>query len=87
MAPPVSSASVAPDSGERTASSRPWITSTGQRTRAASSRAVSSSNVPPCVAISVSGVVCRPQPMQSSICLVECGSVKICEKKKDRKPA
>ena len=44
MAPPVSSASVAPDSGERTASSRPWITSTGQRTRAASSRAVSSSN-------------------------------------------
>ncbi len=60
MAPPVSSASVAPDSGERTASSRPWITSTGQRTRAASFRAVSSSNVPPCVAISVSGVVCRP---------------------------
>ena len=36
--PPVSSASAAPDSCERIASSAPWITSTGQRTRAASSR-------------------------------------------------
>jgi hypothetical protein len=35
----------------------------------------------------VSGVVSSPQPTLSSICLVECGSVKILEKKNDRKPA
>ena len=29
----------------------------------------------------------EPQPTQSSICLVECGSVKICEKKNSRKSA
>ena len=34
-----------------------------------------------CVAISVSGVVSSPQPTQSSMGFVECGSVNICEKK------
>ena len=40
-----------------------------------------------CVAISVSASVSRPQPTQSSICLVECGSAKICEKKNSQEPA
>ena len=38
------------------------------------------------VAISVSGVVSRPQPTQSSIGFVECGSVNISAKKNSRKP-
>ena len=36
--------------------------------------------------MSVSAVVSSPQPTQSSICFVECGSVNICEKKNSRKP-
>ena len=36
------------------------------------------------VAISVSGSVSSPQPTVSSIGLVECGSVNICEKKNSR---
>ena len=38
------------------------------------------------VAMSVSAVVSRPQPTQSSVGLVECGSVNIWEKKNSRKP-
>ena len=69
------------------ASAVPWMTSTGQRTRAHSSRALSSSMpLPISVAMSVSAVVSRPQPTQSSIGLVECGSVNIWEKKNSRKP-
>ena len=69
------------------ASAVPWITSTGQRTRAHNSRAVSSSMPSPKTRRErVSAVVSRPQPTQSSICLVECGSVNIWEKKNSRKP-
>jgi hypothetical protein len=38
------------------------------------------------MSIIVSGSVSRPQPMQSSICFVECGSVNIWRKKNSRKP-
>jgi hypothetical protein len=63
------------------------MTSVGQRTRAhvlanASSRLTPTPRV---VSISVSGVVSSAQPMQSSICLVECGSLKHCAKKNSRK--
>ena len=75
-------------SGPVIASSEPWITSTGQRRRPASSRVVSASRSLPAdsVATSVSALVSRPQPTQSSIGFVECGSVNICEKKNSRKP-
>jgi hypothetical protein len=69
------------------ASAVPWMTSTGQRTRAHNSRAVASSRpLPISVAMRVSAVVSMPQPMQSSIGLVECGSVNIWEKKNSRNP-
>ena len=45
------------------------------------------SRIPRAVSISVSGVVSSPQPTQSSICLVECGSLHACEKKNSRKPS
>ena len=65
----------------------PWITSTGQRTRPHSSRAVCLVEaVADPVATSVSAVVSSAQPTQSSIGLVECGSVNIWEKKNSRKP-
>ena len=85
--PPVSSARAIPRPGPVIASSEPWITSTGHWTRPHRSRAVSSSiHSLSCVATSVSAVVSSPQPMQSSIGFVECGSVNICEKKYSRKP-
>ena len=42
--------------------------------------------MPSTVSKIVSGVVCIAQPMQSSICLLECGSVKHFEKKNSTKP-
>ncbi len=75
------------------ASSSPEITSTGQCTpahRLTSDSRISSgvpSRIPRVVSISVSGVVSSPQPTQSSICLVECGSLNACEKKNSRKPS
>jgi hypothetical protein len=42
--------------------------------------------LPISVARRVSAVVSRPQPIQSSVGLVECGSVNIWEKKNSRKP-
>ncbi len=69
------------------ASSSPEITSTGQRTRAASARASSVESAAAAWAvISTSGVVSRPHPTQSSIGLVEWGSVNMREKKNSRKP-
>ena len=86
--PCVASASAAPRASGTIASASPWITSDGHRTRAQSSRTSSTESSPGAssVAISVSGVVSSPQPMQSSICLVECGSVNRCPKKNSRKP-
>ena len=85
--PPVASASAIPRPGPVIASPVPWITSTGQRTRSHSSRtSASPSSSISSAAMSVSGVVSRPQPTQSSIGFVECGSVNICEKKNSRKP-
>ena len=85
--PFASSASRAPEAQGRTASSLPWMTSTGQSMRASSSRTLfaSWSRGASWVAISVSASVSRPQPTQSSRCFVECGSVKHCEKKNSRK--
>ncbi len=56
----------------------PWITSVGQRTRAQVSRKRSSRGtpMPRVVSARVCGVVSSAQPMQSSICLLEWGSVK-----------
>ena len=85
--PPVASARPIPRPGPVIASPEPWITSTGQRTRPASSRCASASiGSRTVVAIRTSGVVSSPQPTQSSIGFVECGSVNICEKKNSRKP-
>ena len=85
--PPVASASAMPRLGPVIASSEPWITSTGQRSRPASSSAVSRSrSLPDSMVTSVSALVSSPQPTQSSIGFVECGSVNIREKKNSRKP-
>ena len=83
----MASASATPRLGPVIRSSEPWITSTGQRTRPARSRASSAPMLSAsCVAISVCASVSSPQPTQSSIGLVECGSGNICEKKNSRKP-
>jgi len=73
------------------ASSSPWTTRTGHRTRVASSATRSGFESgspwaldPSRVAISVSGSVSSPQPTLSSIGLVECGSVNIWAKKNSR---
>ena len=61
---------------------------TGQRTLLASSLTASGPwmwSGAVTVAISVSGVVSSPQPTASSYCLVEWGSVKICEQKNSTK--
>ena len=67
----------------------PWITSAGQRTRAASASSVGRSSIPVVVTvrISVSGSVSCAHPAQSSICLVECGSVKHWGKKNSTNPS
>ena len=82
--PPVSSASAAPAPAggprPRRRGSRAPGSGRARRAPARSPRRI----VPPCVAISVSGSVSSPQPTQSSICLVECGSVKHCAKKNSR---
>ena len=65
----------------------PWMTSTGHgsaRTARANSSASFSAR-PSWVSDQRLGVVSSPQPTQSSSCLVECGSVKNCEKKNSRK--
>ena len=85
--PPVASATRRPPVRPNTSAS-PWMTSTGQRThahRSANGMPLGSS-IPRSVSTSVSGVVSSPQPTQSSICFVECGSVKHFEKKNSRKP-
>ena len=66
----------------------PCITSTGQRTRAAMSAKLSRphSDSAAVVSASVSGSVSSPQFTQSSICLVEWGSLNIWAKKYSRKP-
>ncbi len=66
--------------GPTIASAEPCRTRVGQRTWAQSRSAVSrslsqSASMPRTM---VSGSVSRPQPIASSICLVECGSVNIC---------
>ena len=84
--PPVRAASSAPAATGRMPSSSPWMTITGQLTRSAIARVVcSSSPSPSAVAIRVSGSVSSPQPTASSICLVECGSLKAVSKKNWRK--
>ena len=85
--PPVAAAKAAPRSAGIRASSSPWITSTGQRIWDISSCDLASSNPDGLtVSSSVSGVVSSAQPMPSSICFVECGSVKQRSKKNSRKP-
>ena len=87
--PAVASASAAPCLRGRTWSSSPWITSVGQRTREHVSLKLSvlqASPIPRVVSASVSGSVSSAQPMQSSICLLECGSVKHLAKKNSRNP-
>ena len=84
----MASASAAPWACGRIRSWSPWITSTGQRTRATvsskdSSRHSESADI---VSASVSGSVSSAQRTQSSICLVECGSLNIWAKKNSRKP-
>ena len=56
----------------------PWMTSTGQRTRRASSRlgGLVGSRSAEADTTRVSGPVSTPQPTMSSPCLVECGSGK-----------
>ncbi len=81
-------ATAGPRAAPTIASSVPWMMSTGQRTCAHSSRTLSSSldqaaSMPRRI---VTGSVSRPHPIASSICLVECGSVNVCEKKKSRNP-
>ena len=88
--PPSWSASSAPRQGSVWASSVPWITSTGQRTRGPSAATSAGSMIlvsqPRNPARIVSMSVSRAQPTQSSICLVECGSVKHVAKKNSRYP-
>ena len=85
--PPVTSARAAPAAWGRMASSSPWMTSTGQRTRSHTDRKVSSpqASSPRSVSISVAASISSPHPTQSSICFVECGSVNIRPKKNSRK--
>jgi hypothetical protein len=66
----------------RTSSSVPWMASTGQRTWAHSGStevqiAPSQPSRPDVAAASTSGSTSSAQPIPSSICLVECGSVNI----------
>ncbi len=68
-----------------TASSVPWMTKTGHETRLQTSSTSCSVCSSP-ISSSVSGVVSSPQPTQSSMCFVECGSVKHRPKKNSRKP-
>jgi hypothetical protein len=85
-APSVASASARPRRGGLIWSSSPWTTSTGQRLAAHQPRRVASSTQGAWdSAIRTSGEVSRPQPTLSSICLVECRSVKHWEKKNSRK--
>ena len=81
----MASASLVLRSGGVTASSLPWRTRTGQRTRLVSST-TSLVEYPgaSAVSMSVSGVVSSPQVTQSSMTDVECGSVHTCEKKNRR---
>ena len=66
----------------------PWMTSTGQRTRAADcARLVRRRDAARTCATSVSAVVSSPQPTASSIGFVECGSVNICAMKNSTKSA
>ena len=81
-------ATAAPRAGPTMPSCVPWITSTGQRTCAQSSSTLASSlnhsaSMP---RRTVAGSVSRAHPTASSICLVECGSVKACAKKKSTNP-
>ena len=88
-APPVASASASPCVSGRTRSRSPWMTSIGHRTRSHIAREVLVARPgrgPRVVSASVSGVVSSAQPTQSSICLVECGSLKHLAKKNSRKP-
>ena len=84
---PLSSASAIPRALPVIASREPWITSEGHCMRRARSRTVSGGiQSSTSMSISVCGVVSSPHPTQSSIALVECGSLNICEKKNSRKP-
>ena len=72
-------ATAAPRAGPTIASAEPWMTRVGQRTWAQRRSAVSGSfsqaaSMPRRM---TSGLVSRPQPTPSSICLVECGSVNV----------
>ena len=88
--PPSSPARAAPTPAGTWASSVPWTTSTGQRTRGQSAATSAGSMIlvsqPRNPARIVSMSVSSAQPTQSSICLVECGSVKHWEKKNSRYP-
>ena len=63
------------------------MTSTGHLTRSHISAKSSPRGkpIPRVVSASVSGVVSSAQPIESSICLVECGSLKHLAKKNSRK--
>ena len=86
-APGMASATAAPRAGPTTASAEPWTTRVGQRTCAQSAQRVSrgrSATPRPCRGGSSAGRSSRPQPIASSICLVECGSVNISREEEAR---
>jgi hypothetical protein len=84
----VAAARAAPVSWGRMASSSPWITSTGQRTRPQAARKPSASTIarPRTVSASVAGPTSAPHETASSRALVEWASLNIWPKKKSRKP-
>ena len=82
----MSSASFSPNACGRIRSSVPCTTTTGQVTCRASGAigsqtAPSHPSRPAVVSASTCGVISCAHPMQSSICLVECGSGNMCRKK------
>jgi hypothetical protein len=84
--PPVSSATRSPQPGGITRSSSPWMASTGVVMRAHQPSTVSRFGYDAAdSAPSTAPVVSRAQPTASSICFVECRSLKHCPKKNQRK--
>lgn len=87
--PPVRRATSRPSASGRIASSEPWMTSTGQRTRRQRSAAASGVGHDVgshSVRMSVSGSVSRPQETNSSIGRVEWGSLNIRPAKNSSQP-
>jgi hypothetical protein len=85
---PVSSASRSARAWGWQRSSSPWTISSGARTRRqiSSTSSLESAKGASTAANITSALVSKAQPTQSSICLVECGSGNISEKKNSTKP-